>query len=150
MSDANSLHIYIHIDIHYIYIYIQIYVPSFLHNQPLISRWIKSSSNELNITFRMPTSQFSGHCDIISNRIGLQFYQQNVNRTGQTWGRCVKIVIFIIIYKFIYKPLCHVRNKIMYVFAWWAVYALTWVLFLCLFSLLQTWEINTKIAPLCT
>ena len=41
----------------------------FLHDQPWISPWKKSISNELDIIIHAIVSQFSGHCDIISNRL---------------------------------------------------------------------------------
>ena len=44
-----------------------------------ISPWIKSTSNELDITFHVIASQLSGHCGAISNR--LWRHQHNVIRT---------------------------------------------------------------------
>ena len=70
---------------------------SFLHNLPWISPWIKSISNKLDINIHIIMSQLSGHCDVISNR--LWCHQQNQNRASETWGQCVKIVIFIVIYE---------------------------------------------------
>ena len=64
-----------------------------------ISPWIKSISNELDITIHMISSQLSCHCDVISNQ--LWRHQQNENWASETRGRCVKIVVFIIIYGFI-------------------------------------------------
>ena len=46
-------------------ILIQKQQPIFLHNRLWISPWIKSISNELDITFHVITAQLSGHCDII-------------------------------------------------------------------------------------
>ena len=104
----------------------------FLHNRPWISLWIKSISNELDITVHMIASQLSGHCDVISNR--LWHHQQNVNLTSEARGRSVKTVIFIVIL----SSLCRVRNKIIYVLSWQTVSVLTRVLFWCLFpSLLR-------------
>ena len=68
----------------------------FLYDPPWISLWIKSISNELDITNLMITSQESGHCDVIRNR--LWRHQWNENRASETWGGCVKIVGFIVIY----------------------------------------------------
>ena len=109
----------------------------FLYDPLWISPWIKSISNKSDITIHGIAPQWPGHCDVIGNR--LWRYQQNVNRTSETQCRCVKIIIFIIIYGLLF----HVRNWGMYVFSWWMVYALlTWVLFQCLFY------INTKITLL--
>ena len=71
----------------------------FLYDQSWISPWIKSISNELNITI---------HVNVISNR--LWRHQQNENRTRETRGRCVKIVVFIVIFGFV----MWCKNKIMY------------------------------------
>ena len=100
---------------------------NFLHDRPWISPWIKSISNELDITCHVFASQLSGHCDVITNR--LWRHQQNVRRASYTRGWCVKILVLA---SFM-DSLCRVRNKIMYVFLWRTVYALTRVLFWCLF-----------------
>ena len=42
---------------------------TFLHDRSWISPWIKSLSNELDITIHVITSQWSGHCDVINNRL---------------------------------------------------------------------------------
>ena len=84
-------------------------------------------------------SQLSGHCDIISNR--LWHHQQNENQVGETWERCVKIVVLSLFMDLI----CHVRNKVIYVLLWQTVSVLTRVLFWCLFPLLPCKEINPKI-----
>ena len=102
----------------------------FLHDQPWISLWIKWISKELDITIHMITSQLSGYCDVINNQ--LWRHQQNINPASEAQGWCVKIVVFIIIL----LSLWHVRNEIMYVLSWQTVFALTWVLFWCLFPLL--------------
>ena len=48
----------------------------------------------------MIASQLPGHCDdVISNR--LWRHQQNKNRASETRGRCVKLVVFIVIYGFV-------------------------------------------------
>ena len=104
----------------------------FLHDRPSISPWIKSICNELDITCHVFASQFSGHCDVIANR--LWRHRQNVKLASETRGWCVKILVLA---SFM-DSLCLVRNKIMYVLLWRTVYALTRVLFWCLF-------INTKI-----
>ena len=44
-------------------------------------------------------SQLFGHCDAIGNR--LWRHQQNENRVSETRGRCVKLVVFIVIYGFV-------------------------------------------------
>ena len=104
----------------------------FLHNRPWILPWIKSISNELNITCHVLPSQLSGHCDVIANQ--LWHHQQNVKRASETRGWCVKILVL----PPFMDSLCRVRNKIMYVLLWRTVYALTRVLFWCLFpSLLR-------------
>ena len=71
----------------------------FVHDPLWISPWIKSISHELDIIIHVITSQLSGHFDVISNR--LWRHQQNKNWASETWGRCVKIFIFIIIYGFV-------------------------------------------------
>ena len=68
---------------------------TFLHDWPRI----KSISSELDIIIQVIVSQLSGHCGVISNR--LRRHQQNENRTSETWGGCVKIVVFIVIYGFV-------------------------------------------------
>ena len=104
----------------------------FLHDRPWISPWIKSISNELDITCHVFASQLSGHFDVITNR--LWRHQQNVKRASETQGWCVKILVLASYM----DSLCRVRNKIMYVLLWRTVYALTRVLFWCLFpSLLR-------------
>ena len=40
---------------------------AFLHDRPWISPWIKSISNELDITIHMIASKLSSHCDVIAN-----------------------------------------------------------------------------------
>ena len=110
----------------------RVQLTSFLHDRPWISPWIKSISNELEITIQVIASQLSGHCDVISNR--LLRHQQNEKQASETWGRCVKIVVL----SSFMEPLCRVRNKIMYVLSRWTVSALTRVLIWCLFpSLLR-------------
>ena len=51
------------------------------------------------IASQLSASQLSGHCDVISNR--LWRHQQNENRVSETRGRCVKLVVFIVIYGFV-------------------------------------------------
>ena len=80
----------------------------------------------------MFASQLSGHCDVIANR--LWRHQQNIKRASETrddvW-RSSFLSSFM-------DSLCRVRNRIMYVLLWRTVYALTRVLFWCLFpSLLR-------------
>ena len=59
---------------------------------------------------------------------------ESVKRASETRGWCVKILVLA---SFL-DSLCRVRNKIMYVLLWQTVYALTRVLFWCLFpSLLR-------------
>ena len=72
---------------------------TFLHDRPWILPWITSISNELDITIHVIPWQLSGHCDVISNQ--LWRHQQNENRATETRGRCVKIIIFIVIYGFV-------------------------------------------------
>ena len=97
----------------------------FLHNWPWISPWIKSISNELDITIHMIASQLSGHCDVISN--WLRRHHQNENWASETWGRRSSFLSSFM------DSICHVRSKIMYVLSWQTVSALTQVLFWCLF-----------------
>ena len=99
----------------------------FLHDRLWISPSIKSISNELNITCHVFASQLFGHCDVIAN--GLWRHQQNVKWANETQGLCVKILVLA---SFM-DSLCSVKNKIMYVLLWRTVYALTRVLFWCLF-----------------
>ena len=107
-------------------------IHNFLHDRPWISPWIKSISNELDITCHVFASQSSGHCDVIANR--LWRHHQNVKLASETRGWCVKIVVFSVIYGLV----CRVRNIILYVLLWRTVNALTRVLFWCLFpSLLR-------------
>ena len=103
---------------------------AFLHNRPWISPWIKSISNELDITIHVIASQLSGHCDVISNR--LWSHQQNENRASETQRRCVKIVVFIIIYGFLMS--CKKYNNIYP--CYFGVY---------FYRCFATREINTKI-----
>ena len=81
-----------------IYTHIDTYV-YFLHDRSWISPWIKSISNELDITIHVIASQLSINCDVISNR--LWRHQQNENRASETRGWRVKIVVFIAIYGFV-------------------------------------------------
>ena len=104
----------------------------FLHDRPWISPWIKSISNELDITIHVIASQLFGHCDAISNR--LWRHQQNENRASETRGNYFIIVLL----SSFTDSFCRVRNKIMYVLSWRTVSALTRVLFWYLFpSLLR-------------
>ena len=68
----------------------------FSHDRRWISPWMKSMSNEVDITIHVIASQLSGHYDVISNR--LWRHQRNESRASETRGRCKKIVIFIVIY----------------------------------------------------
>ena len=65
-----SVHWYVYINILSILTYIYMYIYShFLHDRPWISPWIKSISNELDITIIMITLQLFRYCDVISNRL---------------------------------------------------------------------------------
>ena len=109
-----------------------------------IIAWIKSISNELDITCDVFASQLSGHRDVIAIR--LWRHQQNVKGASETWGLCVKILVLA---SFM-DSLCRVRNKIMYVLLWRTVYGLTQVLFWCLFpSLLCNSGNKHEIKPSC-
>ena len=70
-----------------------------VHDLPWISPWKKSISNELNITIHVIASQLSHNCHVISNR--LWRHQQNEDRASETRGRCVVIVVFIVIHWFV-------------------------------------------------
>ena len=72
-------------------------------------------------------SQLSRYCDVIRNR--LWHHQWNGDRASETRSRCVKIVVL----SSFMDSICRVRNTIMYVLSWRTVFALTRVLFLCLF-----------------
>ena len=87
----------------------------------MIDSWFLRIVPQLDITIHVITSQLSGHCDVISNR--LWRHQQIENQTSEMRGRYVNI-IFIVIYGF---------------------YALTWVLFWCFPRCFATREINIKI-----
>ena len=114
----------------------------FLHDRPWISLWIKSISNQLDITVHMIASQLSRYYDIISN--GLWRHQQNEDRASETQAWCVTIVVFIVIYGFVMS-----WNKIKYVLSWQTVSALTRVFFFVYFPrCFATREINTKITLL--
>ena len=91
----------------------------FLHDRPSILPWMKSISNELDITIHVTASQLSGHCDAISNR--LWRHQQNENRASETRRRCVKIVVL----SSFMDSLCRVRNKILHVPSWRTASAIT-------------------------
>ena len=112
----------------------------YLHHRPWISLWIKSISNKLGITCHLFASQLSGHYDVIANR--LWCHQQNIKWASETRDDVWRSLFSA---SFIYS-LCHLRNKIMYVLLWWTVFALTRVLFWCLFpSLLCNSDIYIKI-----
>ena len=76
-----------------------VYNGHFLHDRPWTSPWIKSISNELDITCHVFAQQLFGHCDVIANR--LWRHQQNLKRTSETRERCVKILVFSVIYGFV-------------------------------------------------
>ena len=120
-------------------IYVCIYLtPSdkILLTRPIVNIAVKKSiSNELDITIHVIVSQLSGHCGVINDR--LWRHEQNANPASDARGRCVKIVVWIVIL----SSSCRVRNEIMYVFSWQTVSALSRVLFWCLFpSLLRNSE----------
>ena len=71
--------------------------PYTTHDRPWISPWIKSISNELDITIHMITPQLSGYCDVINDI--LWRLQQNVNPATEARDRCFKIVVFIVLYR---------------------------------------------------
>ena len=74
--------------------------------------YIKSISNELDITFHVLVSQLSGNCDVINNRLWHQL--QNVTRASEKRCWCVKIVFSFVVY----GSVCRVRNTIMYAPSW--------------------------------
>ena len=77
------------------------------------------------------TGLLCGHFDVITSR--LWRHQQNIKRASETWDD-VRRSSFLASFM---DSLCCVRNKMMYVLLWqWTVYALTRVLFWCLFPLL--------------
>ena len=89
--------------------------------------WIKSISNELDITIHVIASQLSGYCDVINKR--LWHHQQNLNQRVRHW---VELWRSSFLSSFL-SLLCHVRNKIMYVLLWRTIFSLTQVLFWWLF-----------------
>ena len=76
-----------------------VYHPTFLNDRLWISTWMISMSNELDIIIHVIASQLSRYCDVISNR--LWRHQQKEDRASETRGRCVKTVVFIVIYVFV-------------------------------------------------
>ena len=76
----------------------------FLHDRSRKSPWIKSISNELDITVHVIASQLSGHCDIISNRLWRHQQRESV-RHGDDVNRPLFLPSFM-------NSLCRVRNKI--------------------------------------
>ena len=98
-----------------------------LHDWPWISPWIKSISNELDITCHVVAPQSSGNCDAINNRSWR--HQPNINRGSGKRRWCMRVAVFIVIDWIV----CRVRNKITHVFSWRTVYALIRVLVWCLF-----------------
>ena len=89
----------------------------FLHDRPWISPWIKTISNELDITCHvtMVWSLWRHRQSIVTSSA------ESVKRASETRGWCVKILVLT---SFL-DSLCRVRNKTMYVLLWWTVYALT-------------------------
>ena len=114
----------------------------FLHDRPWISPWIKLISKELDITCHVFVSQLSGHCDVIANQ--LWRHQQNVKRARH--GDDVWWSLFLASFM---DSLCRARNEIMYVLLWQTVYALTRVLFWCLFPslLCNSWNKHQNNTP---
>ena len=106
----------------------------FLHDRPWISPWIQLTYNELNITVHVITSQFSSYCDVPNKRFWR--HQQNVNPAIEARGRCVKIVVFIVI--FIVVMSCKKYNDVL--LEWQTVSAFTRVLLWCLFAELRSTE----------
>ena len=85
----------------------------FLHDRPWISLWIKSISNELDITI---------HLSIV---LSLWRHQQSIVTSSAEWRSSVLSSFR--------DTLCGVTNKMMYVLSWRTCYALTRVLFWCSF-----------------
>ena len=107
----------------------------FLHDQPWISPWIESISNELDIIMHVITSQLSGYCDVISRR------KTEWVRHGDNVQRSSFLSSFM-------DSLCRLRNKIMYVLSWRTL-KLTRVLFWYLFpSLLRNLGNKHQYIPL--
>ena len=71
-----------------------------------MSPWIKTISNELDITILVITSQVSGHCVVISNRS----WRHQENACEWDTGRCVKIIVFIVLSGFVVS--CTKQNNI--------------------------------------
>ena len=93
----------------------------FFHDRPWISAWIKSISNELDITFHVLASQLCGHCDVISNRLWRQQHVNRVTHGVDVWRSSFLSPFMDSFYR--------VRNEIMNVLAWRTVSALHRVLF---------------------
>ena len=56
----------------------------------------------------MLASQLFGHCHVINSR--LWRHQQHVNWASETWGRCVEIVVFIVVCEFVMS--CKKQNNV--------------------------------------
>ena len=102
---------------------------------------MKSISNESDIIIEVIASQLSGHCDVINKR--LWRHQQNENRASETRGRCVKIVVLIVIYVFVMP--CKKWNNVCDELFLCSLECYFGVYFTSCFA---TWEINTKISLL--
>ena len=81
---------------------------SLLHNQPWILPWIKLIFNMLNITFLVHKLQLLHR--VMYLRPQLCCRQQHVNWVSKTWGQCVKINTFIVIYG--YSMCCKKLNDV--------------------------------------
>ena len=75
------------------------FITYFLHDRLWILPWIKSISNELDITIHVIASQLFRNCDVINNR--LWRHQQREDLASETRRPCVNIVVFIVIYGFV-------------------------------------------------
>ena len=100
------------------------YNANFLHDPPWISPWIKSISNELDITFHV----IDQNCLVIVTSSAIDCDVINIMKTGRViHGDDVWRSSFLSSFM---SSLYRVRNKIMRVLSWKIVYALSRVLFL--------------------
>ena len=99
----------------------------FLHDQLRISPWIRTISNELDITFHVSFT-------IVWS---LWRHHQNVNRTSETRGRCVKIVALVVINEYVIS--C---KKKIHVFPWRCI-----TLIALLFSIIYVSNSETRLLP---
>ena len=73
------------------------FVGEFILENTILQFFTRPAVNiAVNIIIHVIASQLSGYCDVINNR--LWRHQQNVNPASEARGRCVKIVVFVVIF----------------------------------------------------